>query len=43
MGVVPDKLHARTPVVISSKGNVAMVESFIQERVREQEQMLGRS
>lgn len=33
MGVVPDKLHARTPVVIGSKDNVAMVESFIQEYV----------
>lgn len=33
MGVVPDKLHARTPVVIGSKDNVARVESFIQEYV----------
>jgi len=37
LDVVPDKLHARTPLVIGSQEDVALVESFIQERSREAE------
>lgn len=37
LDVVPDKLHARTPLVIGSQEDVALVESFIQERIREAE------
>lgn len=37
LDVVPDKLHARTPLVIGSQEDVALVESFIQERQREQQ------
>jgi fructose-1,6-bisphosphatase I len=36
MDVIPDRLHARSPLVIGSKEDVALVESFIQEREREQ-------
>lgn len=35
LDVVPEKLHARTPLVIGSKENVTLVESFIQERSRQ--------
>ncbi|MEQ8754500.1 MAG: class 1 fructose-bisphosphatase [Coleofasciculus sp. G1-WW12-02] len=35
MDVVPEKLHTRTPLIIGSKEDVALVESFIQERTRE--------
>jgi fructose-1,6-bisphosphatase I len=35
LDVVPDKLHARVPLIIGSKEDVALVESFIQERIRE--------
>jgi fructose-1,6-bisphosphatase I len=35
LDVVPAKLHARTPVIIGSKEDVALVESFIQDRARE--------
>ena len=34
LDVVPDKLHARTPLVIGSKEDVSLVESFIQDRTR---------
>ncbi|HEY9647754.1 MAG TPA: class 1 fructose-bisphosphatase [Chroococcidiopsis sp.] len=34
LDVVPDRLHYRTPLVIGSKDDVALVESFIQERKR---------
>lgn len=37
LDVVPEKLHERTPLIIGSKEDVALVESFIQERVRERE------
>ena len=37
LDVVPTELHQRTPVVIGSAEDVALVESFIQERLREQE------
>ncbi len=44
MDVVPEKLHTRTPLVIGSKEDVALVESFIQERAREsKEAMASRS
>lgn len=36
MDVIPDKLHARTPLIIGSKEDVALVESFIQEHDRVQ-------
>lgn len=34
LDVVPDKLHARTPLVIGSREDVELVESFIEDRVR---------
>jgi fructose-1,6-bisphosphatase I len=34
LDVVPTKLHERSPLIIGSKENVAMVESFIQDRSR---------
>lgn len=35
MDVIPEKIHARTPLIIGSRENVALVESFIHERDRE--------
>ena len=35
LDVVPEKLHARTPLIIGSKDDVALVESFISERAKE--------
>ncbi|MBD1823410.1 class 1 fructose-bisphosphatase [Cyanobacteria bacterium FACHB-DQ100] len=32
---VPDRLHARVPLIIGSKNDVALVESFVKERIRE--------
>ncbi len=40
LDVVPDKLHARTPLVIGSIEDVTLVESFIQDRAREREEEL---
>lgn len=37
LDVVPEALHSRTPLFIGSKEDVALVESFIQERTRETE------
>lgn len=37
MDVIPKALHQRTPLIIGSNEDVALVESFIQERVRESE------
>ncbi|MEG3957783.1 class 1 fructose-bisphosphatase [Microcoleus sp. herbarium2] len=34
LDVVPTKLHERSPLIVGSKENVAMVESFIQDRSR---------
>lgn len=34
MDVVPEKLHQRTPLIIGSKDDVALVESFIQEQAK---------
>lgn len=42
LDVIPEKLHARTPLVIGSKEDVALVESFIQERAREQEELTAK-
>lgn len=35
LDVVPDKIHARTPLIIGSKDDVELVESFIRERAEE--------
>ncbi|NJR38288.1 MAG: class 1 fructose-bisphosphatase [Leptolyngbyaceae cyanobacterium CSU_1_4] len=35
MDVIPEKIHARSPLIIGSRDDVALVESFIQERDRE--------
>jgi fructose-1,6-bisphosphatase I len=43
LDVVPDKLHARTPLIIGSRDDVELVESFIQERRREQQELLTHS
>lgn len=40
LDVVPKSIHARTPLIIGSKDDVALVESFIQERAREQSSSL---
>lgn len=36
LDVVPEKLHERTPLIIGSKDDVALVESFIQQQAKEQ-------
>lgn len=36
LDVIPDQLHMRTPLIIGSQEDVALVESFIQEHAREQ-------
>ncbi|PSB62847.1 fructose-bisphosphatase class I, partial [filamentous cyanobacterium CCP1] len=38
LDVIPEKLHARTPLVIGSREDVALVESFIQDHLREQQE-----
>jgi fructose-1,6-bisphosphatase I len=38
MDVIPEKLHARTPVVIGSTEDVALVESFIKEGERQEDE-----
>jgi fructose-1,6-bisphosphatase I len=45
LDVVPEKLHQRTPVIIGSKNDVALVESFIQKRAEEQQnkELMARS
>ncbi|MBW4637707.1 MAG: class 1 fructose-bisphosphatase [Gloeocapsa sp. UFS-A4-WI-NPMV-4B04] len=44
LDVVPEKLHQRTPLIIGSKDDVALVESFIQKQAKEQsENMMERS
>lgn len=37
LDVVPSQLHARTPLIVGSKEDVALVESFIQEQSRRQQ------
>jgi fructose-1,6-bisphosphatase I len=36
LDVVPDRLHGRTPLIIGSKEDVALVESFIHEQLRQE-------
>ncbi len=36
LDVVPEKLHQRTPLIIGSKDDVGLVESFIQKQAKEQ-------
>jgi fructose-1,6-bisphosphatase I len=45
LDVVPEQLHQRTPLIIGSKENVALVESFIQQQTKEQSEktMMARS
>jgi fructose-1,6-bisphosphatase I len=38
LDVVPDALHTRTPLIIGSKEDVALVESFMRDRDREQQE-----
>lgn len=40
LDVLPEKLHTRTPLIIGSKENVALVKSFIQDRARESQEEL---
>lgn len=40
MEVIPEKIHARTPLIIGSKEDVALVESFIQEGDRQKQEVL---
>lgn len=40
LDVIPTKIHARTPLVIGSTEDVALVESFIQERTKERDDEL---
>lgn len=42
LDVVPGELHQRTPLVIGSPEDVALVESFIEERAREQETLAAK-
>ena len=37
LDVIPDRLHMRTPLLLGSTEDVALVESFIQDRFRERE------
>lgn len=41
LDVVPEQLHTRTPLVIGSKEDVGLVESFIQEHDREKRDLLA--
>ncbi|WAL60707.1 class 1 fructose-bisphosphatase [Thermocoleostomius sinensis] len=43
LDVIPDKLHARTPLIIGSREDVALVESFIQEGDRQKQELLASS
>ncbi|PZV07697.1 MAG: class 1 fructose-bisphosphatase [Leptolyngbya sp.] len=40
MGVVPGEIHQRTPFIVGSKEDVALVESFIQDHSRRQSTLL---
>lgn len=40
LDVVPDHVHSRTPLIIGSQEDVALVESFIRERARERDEAL---
>lgn len=39
LDVIPTKLHMRTPLIIGSQEDVALVESFIQEKAKEEQAM----
>lgn len=39
LDVIPDKLHARTPLIIGSSEDVALVQSFIEERTRQAQEV----
>ncbi|MBD1869777.1 class 1 fructose-bisphosphatase [Cyanobacteria bacterium FACHB-471] len=41
LDVIPKQLHDRTPLFIGSKEDVALVESFIQERARDQQDQMA--
>ncbi|MBD2106366.1 class 1 fructose-bisphosphatase [Nodosilinea sp. FACHB-13] len=41
MGVVPGEIHQRTPFVVGSRDDVALVESFIQDHSRRQSTLLA--
>ena len=45
LDVVPEKIHQRTPLVIGSKDDVALIESFVQKRTEDQqnEELMKRS
>jgi fructose-1,6-bisphosphatase I len=43
LDVIPDRLHARTPLIIGSREDVALVESFIQEGDRQKQELLASS
>lgn len=43
LDVVPKELHQRTPLIIGSPEDVGLVESFIQERIREQQMVVSPS
>lgn len=43
LDIVPDKLHARTPLIIGSSEDVKLVESFIQDWVRRQSEQVALS
>ena len=38
LDVVPEKLHERTPLIIGSKDDVALVESFVQQKSKAQDE-----
>jgi fructose-1,6-bisphosphatase I len=38
LDVVPEKLHQRTPLIIGSKDDVALVESFIQQQAQQEDE-----
>jgi len=38
LDVIPNQIHARTPLIIGSKEDVTLVKSFIQDHLREQEE-----
>ncbi len=38
LDVVPEKLHQRTPLIIGSKDDVALVESFIQQQAKQEDE-----
>lgn len=40
LDVVPEKLHQRTPLIIGSKDDVALVESFIQQQAQDDERRI---